>query len=73
MDRIKANRDYLIIAPNEDSGSGYYHILSERGFLINNLQAFLDAHKDMRPYQVTIYELHEINQHKILEPMLKIP
>lgn len=60
--RLELNRGYLIIAPIPEPGEGYYHSISHRIYLTENLRAFLEAHKDIQAYQVSIYELREVNR-----------
>lgn len=61
-DRVKINRDYFIIAPIPKPGIGYYHALSERAYLVDNIRNFLENHQDIAPNQITIYELREVNE-----------
>lgn len=60
MDRITADRDCLILAPDNDGG--YHHMLTERAFLIDNILNFLKAHPNIKAHQVTVYELRELNE-----------
>lgn len=64
MKRIEIDGDYLIIAPNIKLGSGYYHLLTERAFLVDNLINFLKQYSDVEEHQITIYELREVNENK---------
>ena len=59
--RVNINGDYLIVAP-KPNGCGLYETLVERAFLIDNVINFLEQHPDIDPHQITIYELHEINE-----------
>ena len=58
--RIEINRDYLIIAPQPETGN--YQMLTERAYLADNLLNFIEQHSDIEPHQITIYELVEINE-----------
>lgn len=60
--RIEINGDYLIISPNPTIGTGYYHTISERDFIVDNIINFLKNHPDINEHQITIYELKEVNE-----------
>lgn len=62
--RIDIDGDYLIIAPNPDEG-GYSHSLTERVYLVDNLINFLKSYPNIKPHQVTIYELKEVNERRV--------
>jgi len=59
MKRIEINGDYLIIAPKKECG--HHYALSERAFLVDNILNFLSNHLDVTPYEITVYELNEVN------------
>ena len=61
-ERINVNGDYLIIARKPGAGLGYYHTLSGRNCLVENIIIFLDNCKDIEKHDITIYELKEINE-----------
>ena len=60
MERINIDGDYLLIAP-KIMGGGYHHMLSERAYLADNIQSFIDNYK-ANIHAITIFELKEINE-----------
>lgn len=52
--------DYLIFARKPDPGTGYYHSLTERAFLLVNVKNFLFSHPDISVEDVEVYELKSI-------------
>lgn len=60
--RIAINGDYIIIAPKSLPETGYYHELTERAYLVDNITNFMKMHPDIKPHQITVYELREINE-----------
>jgi hypothetical protein len=61
--RINANGDYLLLAPkSKEGGGGYYHQISERGYLVSNIKNFMINFGIQDEKIITIYELKEINQ-----------
>lgn len=60
--RIAINGDYIIIAPRGHPEYGYHHGLTERAFLVDNLVNFMKQYPDIKPHQITVYELREINE-----------
>lgn len=59
--RIEIDGDYLIIAPNPQ-GFGYVHSLTERAFLVDNILNFFRNYPEIKPHQVTVYELKQVNE-----------
>lgn len=62
LKRMSWNGDYLIVALKAPPEYGYYHELTERAFLVVNLINFMKQYPDIQPYQITVYELKEINE-----------
>ena len=60
MDRIEMDGDYLIIAPKKEGR--FHYELTERTYLVDNILNFLELHPDVRPHQIVVYELQEVNQ-----------
>ncbi len=60
--RIECDGDYLIIAPKPKAGTGYYHQLTERAYLADNIISFLKNYPDIEAHQITIYELRQVNE-----------
>lgn len=60
--RVNINGDYLIIAPKGAPAFGYYHSLTERAFLVDNLENFIREHPKIDRHLITIYELKEVNE-----------
>lgn len=58
--RIDIGGDYLMIAPCPN-GPGYVHQLSERAFIVDNIEAFQNNNPLVNKHDITIYELKEIN------------
>jgi hypothetical protein len=60
--RIEIHGDYLLIAPRgEEHGYGYWHMLSERVFLVENIKNFFKNYPSVEAHQLMIYELHGLN------------
>ncbi len=60
--RIECDGHYLIIAPKPKAGSGYYHQLTERAYLVDSVIGFLKNYPDIKEHQITIYELRQVNE-----------
>lgn len=62
QNRIECDGDYLIIAPKPKPETGYYHSLTERAYLVDNVINFLKNYPDIKEHQITIYELRQVNE-----------
>lgn len=60
--RIEIHGDYLLIAPRgEEHGYGYWHMISERAFLVENIKNFFKNYPSIEAHQLMIYELRGLN------------
>lgn len=64
--RIEIHGDYLLIAPRgEEHGYGYWHMITERAFLVENIKNFFQNYPSVEADQLTIYELHVLSGERL--------